>query len=202
MEVPSVTFLRIMLRIRVDFDCVFRMRACNPVESRGMGGVPLQPVVRRPYYTNIHFDFGCVSFSLISQLLVHDTLKLICQRLAHFENWSISIWMMHWSSRDVTCLYKRESSAKRRKVDLMSLFISFIIRKSRGPRTILWGTPETTGSLREWDPSTTTLWVLFVSQLFTHIRSLSLSPLFCKLNNNRLNTTLSNAFAKSRMIRW
>ena len=63
------------------------------------------------------------------------TLKLIGQILAHFESWSISCWMMHWSSRDVTCLYKTESAAKRRKVDLISLFISFIYtRKSRGPR--------------------------------------------------------------------
>ena len=71
-------FLRIMLRIRVDFDCVFRM--CTPHESMlsspalGMGSVPPQSGVPRPYYThNIHFDFGCVLFSLISQFLVHGT---------------------------------------------------------------------------------------------------------------------------------
>ena len=49
--------------------------------------------------------------------------------------------MMHWSSHDVTCLYKRESSAKRRKVDLISLFISFIYipGKAGGPEPFLEG---------------------------------------------------------------
>ena len=53
-----------------------------------------------------------------------------------------------------TCLYRRGSSAKRRKVDLMSLFISFFIytRKSKETRTVPCGTPETTGSLREVIP--------------------------------------------------
>ena len=39
----------------------------------------------------------------------------------------------------MTCLYKRESSAKRRKVDLISLFISFIYipGKAGGPEPFL-----------------------------------------------------------------
>ena len=69
-EVPSY---HVELILIVCFADVYPGRACYPVQSRGMGVVPSESVVPRPYYTHIHFDFGDVSFSLISQFLEHDT---------------------------------------------------------------------------------------------------------------------------------
>ena len=44
------------------------MRACYPVQSRGMGGVPPQSVVPRPYYIHIH--------SVAGSLRAWDTLTM------------------------------------------------------------------------------------------------------------------------------
>ena len=69
----EVPLYHVELILIVCFADVCPRRACCPVQFRGMGCVQPQSMVPRPYHTHIHFDFGCLSFSFISQFLVHDT---------------------------------------------------------------------------------------------------------------------------------
>ena len=97
-----------------------------------------------------------------------------------------------------TSLYSIQSSANNRMEDEVSLAMSFMnMRKSMGPSTVPWGTPDRTeASLDAW-PSTTTLWdrldrndSIQAMTLLSRLKSWS-------LRRRRWCGILSNAFAKS-----
>ena len=53
----------------------------------------------------------------------------------------------------------RQSSAKRRRLDVIPVGRSLMnLRKSNGPRTVPWDTPEGTGTQSDDFPITTTRW--------------------------------------------
>lgn len=82
-------------------------------------------------WTNLHFDL----FSVINHLMHHAWIS------------SRSLWSRRWSSKETILRYRTQSSAKRRMLEEILPGMSLIkIRKSRGPRTEPWGTPEVTSA--------------------------------------------------------
>ena len=97
-------------------------------------------------------------------------------------------------------LYNRQSSAKRR-TDMcgsMTLGRSFMKHKnSKGPRTVPWGTPESTLWALEWQPSIITLCVLADRKDLIQVRSSPCMPSSSNFRRRRRWGTVSNALLKS-----
>ena len=93
----------------------------------------------------------------------------------------------------------RQSSAKS-LWDVTVVGKSFIWqRKSMGPRTVPCGTPESTLTSSVVSPSSTTLIVLFVRKLVSHVWVLPTMPYFSSLYRSFLWGTVSNALLKSKI---
>ena len=69
---------------------------------------------------------------------------------------------------DLIFVYSRQSSVKKRTSDDTSKGKSFIWhKKSRGPKTVPWGTPESTATLLDDSQSTTTCVYLLVRNVLS-----------------------------------
>ena len=106
-----------------------------------------------------------------------------------------------WSSCDSIFLYRRQSSANKRTCDDTAKGKSFIWhKKSRGPKTVPWGTPESTVTLLDDSPSTTTCIYLLVRNVPSQWWIDPVIPKLSNLVSNSSFGTVSKAFEKSRMI--
>ena len=84
-------------------------------------------------------------------------LNPICQSFSHLVNLLMSSCKISQSFTDFICRYKIQSSANKRTCDLTADGRSLMcIRKSSGPSTVPCGTPDVTGELVDWEPSSTT----------------------------------------------
>ena len=137
--------------------------------------------------------------ALVMEMMLHFfTLNCIPQVLLHWVSLSRSCCSMWQSACILTSRHRRQSSANRRIDEDVSAVMSLMkMRKSRGPSTVPWGTPDITGASLEVNPSTTTLWFLHDRNDSTHPMT-SLSRLYClSFCKRRWWGTLSKAFAKS-----
>ena len=74
------------------------------------------------------------------------------------------------------------------------------IRKSKGPNTLPWGTPDRTAAHSEASPLRTTRCCLSFSHALIQLNSCPLMPWAQTFFSSRLTGTLSKAFAKSSKI--
>ena len=74
------------------------------------------------------------------------------------------------------------------------------VRKSNGPSTVPWGTPETTLVQVECSPPTTTLCLRRLRKFEIQVCVLLWMPYLFNLFRSRLWGTVSNAFEKSIII--
>ena len=72
------------------------------------------------------------------------------------------------------------------------------VRKSKGPSTVPWGTPESTGAGEDFAPSTSTVCSRLVRKERIHRRSGPPMPTAESFDKRISWSTLSNAFEKSR----
>jgi len=70
-------------------------------------------------------------------------------------------------------------------------------KKSRGPKTLPWGTPLSTGRSTESDFPTLTFWDLFIRSDLIHESNLPQMPMLSSLKISLLTETQSKALAKS-----
>ena len=105
-----------------------------------------------------------------------------------------------WSSFDFICQYNKQSSAKSLTWDRTTSGRSFMWQGNmRGPRTVPWGTPESTVTLFDCSPSTTTFIVLSFKKDDNHFKVLPWIPYESILCSNLSCGTVSNAFEKTRI---
>lgn len=77
-------------------------------------------------------------------------LKCMSQSASQFCRLSRSIWSCLVSASVVMVLYRRQSSANNLALDFTLKGISLMYaKKSSGPRTIPWGTPDVTGVVHQ-----------------------------------------------------
>ena len=101
------------------------------------------------------------------------TLNSMLHVLLHWTNLSRSRCKRWQSDRDLTSQYSKQSSAKSRMGEDMSVTMSFMNTKNNnGPSTVSWGTPDNTGTSCDVNPSTTTVWVWL-------LRNDSTQPITC-----------------------
>ena len=105
-----------------------------------------------------------------------------------------------WSLMELISLYSKQSSAKRRTFDVTESGRSFMWhRKSSGPRTVPWGTPESTLVDSDADPSSTTRIVLLVRKLVSQDKVVPCTPYDESLCKSFWWGTVSKAFEKSNI---
>ena len=82
-------------------------------------------------------------------------LNCIIRVSSHFCRLSRSVWRARQTSLFRTFLYNRQSSAKSLAFNVTSPGKSLIyMRKCRGPMAVPWGTPDVTGDISDFSPST------------------------------------------------
>ena len=70
-------------------------------------------------------------------------------------------------------------------------------RNRNGPRTLLWGTSESTLTAAELTPSITTLWDLIVKKVLIQLFSIPSIPIWSSFNKSHSWGTILKAFEKS-----
>ena len=101
----------------------------------------------------------------------------ICHCFSNFSNEDRSCWSCLASARELTFRYSRQSSANNLTSDCVYSGKSLMkVRKSNGPITVPWGTPEMTSALVEDCPSRVTCWVRFARKSFSQFHVFPLTP--------------------------
>lgn len=121
---------------------------------------------------------------------------------SQWNNLSRSFWRTEQSCKLLIAKYTAVSSATRRTWDVIELGRSFIyMRKSKGPSTEPWGTPDVTGTSVEHSPSSKTFCDLPRTKDLIHVTACLFTPYSCNLKSNFRWLTLSNTLLKSKRIR-
>ena len=119
---------------------------------------------------------------------------------AHFSSSLRSFWRSSWSFGDYIGLYNRQSSAKGLTWDFTESGKSLIWHKNiRGPRTVPCVTPDSTLTLFDSSPSTTTFIVLSFRKDDNHFNVFPWTQYRFILYDTLSCGTLSNALEKSNM---
>ena len=122
------------------------------------------------------------------------------QSFAHSSRLFRSVWRVWWSFSFLMVRYNRQSSANSRTDELTQSGRSLMWHKNMiGPKTVPWGTPESTDVSLDFSPSTIVLIILVVRKLVSHVWMLPWIPYWCNLCSNLSCGTVSKAFEKSKM---
>ena len=127
-------------------------------------------------------------------------LNFIPQQRFNVLRVSRSFWSWSWSASLLMEQYIKQSSANSLTAVPGSTTLGRLeiyIRKRSGPRTVPWGTPESTASSLEWQPSIITLWVLDVRKALIQSRMVPDIPQNSSLLMSLRWGTVSNALLKS-----
>ena len=159
-----VQFLRFLRRIPLAvtfFTWEFHfMSANNSTPKYDVLSVSFSNTPSSSYPKKIFFCRACVALIMLHLACHVGLLNFSFHLISHSCSWLGSSWRTLQSWMLAICLYITQSSANRRTVDDVCSSKSLMkIRKSSGPDTEPWGTPDFTAAASDVSPSTTTLCV-------------------------------------------
>lgn len=125
------------------------------------------------------------------RIICHDEHQVLIESRSVCKYW--------WSVSLLMALYTTQSSANSLILEDTQLGKSLInIRKSRGPSTLPWGTPDVTWAIEELEPLTAVDWTRDERKSLIHAKTWGLILRCDNLSSNLWWGTRSNALEKSR----